>query len=253
MAKRHDKVGIKQVIRLEWMEKTLDMLLAGMNPTTVRSELKEYLADKKQSGGSGQRGEKTYVMAIGPLANAWFSPDAALIPLRDAALEIARSNKVKNRLLLHWAMISPAYPFWFNVARQIGRLLNLQEQVTHQQIVGRLKEQYGDRETISRYTRYVIRSFVAWGVLKDSEFKGSYEKANPIIVRDIDLAMLLLEGALQAIPEGKSTMGLLMNTPALFPFQLPVMTGDLVAQRAPRIEVVRYGPDDELLKLIEHK
>lgn len=249
MAKRHEKIGIKQVIRLEWMEKTLDMLLAGMNPMTVRSELKEYLADKKQSGGSGQRGEKTYVMAIGPLANAWLTPDPEITSLRDAAYKIACSSAMKSRLPLHWAMLSAAYPFWLNVSRQTGRLLNLQEQATHQQIVGRLKEQYGDRETISRYARYVIRSFVAWGVLKDSGTRGRYVKANPIVVADIDVATLLLEGALHANPEGKSTMGMLLNDPAFFPFKLPVLSGDRVAQQATRIEVVRYGLDDELLKV----
>ena len=43
--------------------------------------------------------------------------------------------------------------------------------------------------------------------------------------------------------------GLLLNNPAFFPFLLPVMTGDLVSQRCDRIDVVRYGLDDELLKL----
>jgi len=66
MGKRHEKLGIKQVIRLEWMDHVLNMLLAGMEPELIRAELKTYLADKKQSGGTGERGEKTYLMAIGP-------------------------------------------------------------------------------------------------------------------------------------------------------------------------------------------
>jgi hypothetical protein len=146
-------------------------------------------------------------------------------------------------------MISAAYPFWFNVARQTGRLLSLQEQVTQAQIVGRLKEKYGDRQTISRYTRYVIRSFVAWGVLKDSLAKGCYEKADPMRVADASLAILMFESALLATSDAKYAGGLLVNNPAFFPFQLPMMTGSSISQQSERIDVVHYGLDDELLKL----
>lgn len=49
--------------------------------------------------------------------------------------------------------------------------------------------------------------------------------------------------------EGKAALGLLINAPAFFPFQFPILTGDLIAQRSPSIDVVRYGLDDELLRL----
>ena len=152
-------------------------------------------------------------------------------------------------LAVHWGMISAVYPFWFNVARQTGRLLALQHQVSQTQIINRLKEQYGDRQTVSRYARFVIRSFVAWEVLKDSQAKGCYEKAVPMSITEPNLAVLMFESAILATPEAKGTLGLLLNNPAFFPFQLPVLTGDFVSQRGDRIDVVRYGLDDELLKL----
>ncbi|MHB8101014.1 MAG: hypothetical protein ACYDEF_02285 [Methanosarcina sp.] len=248
MSKRHEKIGIKQVIRLEWMDHVLNMLLAGMEPESIRTELKSYLADKKQSGGTGERGEKTYLMAIGPLS-AWFDPEPELIDFRDHALTMASKLQQKQWLPLHWAILSAAYPFWFNVATQTGRLLNLQEQITQRQIFNRLKEQYGDRETVSRNARYTIRSFVAWGVLKDSESKGCYEKSNIMTIQDKDLAILLIEAALHTTPEGKGALRLLISSPAFFPFELPVLTGDLIAKRAPGIDVIRHGLDDELLKI----
>jgi hypothetical protein len=182
----------------------------------------------------------------------WVAPEPELIDLRDTALAMLREHP-SCALAAHWAMVAAAYPFWFNVALQTGRLLNLQDQVTQSQIVNRLKGQYGDRQTVSRYARFVIRSFVAWGVLIDSAAKGCYGKAELLTIADQGLVLLLFESALQATPEGKSALGLLSRTPAFFPFQLPIVTGDLIAQRAPRIEVVRYGLDDELLKLKEVK
>lgn len=105
------------------------------------------------------------------------------------------------------------------------------------------------QHAVSRYAQYIIRSFVAWGALKDSEAKGCYEKVAPVSIVEPNLAILMFESSLLAIPEAKGALGLLLNNPAFFPFQLPVMTGDFVSQRSDRIDVVHYGLDDELLKL----
>jgi hypothetical protein len=155
----------------------------------------------------------------------------------------------KEWLPLHWAIISASYPFWLNVAKQVGRLLNLQDQITQAQVFGRLTEQYGDRETVSRNARYTVRSFVAWGVLQDSKAKGCYEHAETLLVEDQSLAVLLLEAALHATPEGKGSIGLLLNTPAFFPFSLPVINGVIASQISPRIDVARFGLDEEMLRL----
>lgn len=248
MGKRHEAIGIKQAIRFEWMQKATNLLLAGLDAKTIRQELHEFLAGRKINGSEGERSDQTRTFAVNNLMKIWVSPDPELVPFRDASLAFLRKNP-STALTVHWGMISAVYPFWFNVARQTGRLLALQDQVTQTQIINRLKEQYGDRQTVSRYARFVIRSFVAWGVLKDSETKGCYEKAVPVSVAEPHLAFLMFEAALLATPEAKSALGLLLNNPAFFPFRLPSMTGDFVSQRNDRIDVVRYGLDNELLKL----
>lgn len=249
MALRHEKLGIKQTIQKAWMDKTLQMLLAGLSEKEIRLELDDYLSTQKQSGGFGERGKVTYKMAIGALSS-WFAPDLDLLPLRDEALIMARRCRQEYWLPLHWLVLSASYPFWFNVARQVGRLFNLQEQVTQAQIFARLKEQYGDRETVARNARYVVRSFVAWGVIKDSVAKGCYEKTTPMSDLDPSIAILLLESALLTNPESKMALSNLLNNPGLFPFILPRLTGDSIASSCSRIEVLRYGLDDELLKII---
>lgn len=246
--KRHEAIGIKQAIRLEWMQKAVNLLLARLDAKTIRQELHEFLAERKGNGSEGERSDQTRSFVVTNLMNIWVSPDPELIPFRDASLAFLRENP-SMALAVHWGMISAVYPFWFNVARQTGRLLALQDQVTRTQIINRLKEQYGDRTTIGREGQRVIRSFVAWGVLKDSEAKGCYEKAAPIGIADANLAILMFESALLAFPEGKAAFGLILSNPAFFPFQLPVMTGDFVSQRSDRIDVVHYGPGDELFKL----
>ncbi len=248
MGKRHQAIGIKQVIRYEWMQKAADLLLAGLGTQAIRQELHDYLTDRKGSGSRGDRSEQTRRWVVANLMNIWVSPAPELVAFRDSALAFLRTHPSVG-LAVHWGMIAAVYPFWFNVARQTGRLLTLQDQVTQAQIVHRLKEQYGDRSTVSRYARYVIRSFVAWGVLKDAEAKGCYEKLVPMNLADHSLVMLMFEAVLHTTPEGQGVLSLLLNHPAFFPFHLSVMTGASIAQHSDRIEVVRYGLDDEMLKM----
>ena len=152
-----------------------------------------------------KKAPETHRFIINALSS-WFQPNNALIPLRDSALMLIREVEPKLWLPFHWAIISASYPFWFNVAKQTGRLLNLQDRVTQAQIFSRLKEQYGDRETVSRTARHAVRSLVAWGVLSDSDLKGCYEKSSPIIIDDHKIAVLLVESALYTDAEGKGTL-----------------------------------------------
>lgn len=227
MNKSHfEKIGIKQVIRLEWMDRCLGLLLSGMPAEEIRKDMTDYLADKKQSGGIGERGDKTYTIAIGILA-AWFDPSPELIDLRDGLLMKAKQCSKDNWLPLHWALMIAAYPFWHNVAIQTGRVLALQEKVTQKQIFDRLVERYGERATVLRNARYAVRSFVAWGVMEDTEIKGRYKKSDAIAVSDPQIIAMLFEVMLISTPGHKAPLRSLMASPALFPFTLAM---DVVPQ-----------------------
>jgi len=250
MSERHDTIGIKQVIRYEWMEKTSSMLLAGMDEKSIRKELNDYLLTHRGSGSEEQRSKNTCKFVVNILMKIWVSPNKEIIPLRDSAL-LMLSKYPSQALAVHWAMISAAYPFWYNVALNVGRLLNLQEKITHQQVINRLKEQYGDRQTISRYARYVIRSFVAWDVLKDSECKGCYESTKQFPVLEQDITVLLIESILYSIQEEKGSLKTITSSPALFPFQIPLITAGSILQKANQVNVIHSGIDEDYLELKE--
>ena len=248
MSARHDKIGIKHVIRLEWMDKTLDMMLAGMSPKEIRKELDVFLSDKKQSGGTGERGKEAYRKAVTNLMLTWCTPEKELIPFRDAVLELARNTPASERIPLHWAMISAAYPFWFGVAKQIGRLLNLQDQITKKQIIQRLKEQYGDRETVSRFARYVIRSFVAWDILEDASIKGNYIQKKKIPTNPKQVA-ILTESTLLSTTESSHALRNVMESSSLFAFDISPIFGDYLLKNCSRVNVNQFSPGEEMISI----
>lgn len=247
MGKRHESIGIKQVVRLEWYDLALDLLLRERPKNEIRQELTEILKDRLQSGGFGERGEATYVKAVGQIMQCWVTPAKELICFRDRALACAGKCPRDERMPLHWAVTIAAYPFWHKVAVQVGRLLNLQPIVSQTQIRNRCYEALGERSTVERSARRVIRSFVAWGVLKDSEAKGCYERENPTEIVSQDIVAILIEAALYASSSGSMPLASIKDDPALFPFHIPLFNGNMLT--LPGVEYIRHGLDNELLKL----
>jgi len=64
-----------------------------------------------------------------------------------------------------------------------------------------------------------------------------------------DLLNPLLEDGLVEMPDGKASLDSLIQNPATFPFFLPAITGSLALSTSPRIDLCRYGIDDELMML----
>lgn len=248
MSKRHEFIGVKQVIPYDWMRKTANFVLAGMNAKEIRHELHTALAVEGRNVQSGERSAWTRTFLVNNLMAMWPSPAAELIVFRDEAIQVLQKHP-DQEFTVQWAMISATYPFWFNTARQAGRLLNLQSRVTQAQIVNCLKEQYGDRQTVSRYARFVVRSFVDWGILRDAVVAGSYERAEPEIVNERDVVALLVYATLLAMPEGQSPFSTLLNNPGIFPFSLPATRGESLLASCDHLKVVRYGLNDELVVL----
>ena len=252
MSKRHETIGIKQAIRIEWMDKVVNLLLAGLDNNSIRDELHEYMSDKNADGSIGERSENTRTFVVINLMNIWITPPKEILPLRDDALNLIK-DKPDLLHAMHWAMFCAVYPFWYNTAVQTGRLLNLQEQVTKKQIISRLKERYGDRNTIDRYAQYVIHSFVYWDVLKETDDKGCYTQGNTKEIMDDDAIALLCEATLLATKEGKSTVGDFVNSPALLPFRLLPVAAAQLANINPRLNLSAYSAGDEYVSVDQQK
>jgi len=246
VSKRHESIGIKQAIRIEWLDKAVNLLLSGLDAKSIRAELHDYLSERKGDGSTGERSKNTRSFAVNNIMNIWVTPAKEILPLRDDALNLLK-EKPDLAKAMHWTMICAAYPFWYNTAVQTGRLLNLQDQVTQKQIIARLKEHYGDRNTIERYAKYVISAFVYWDVLEETNDKGCYTQGKIIKVMDENAIALLCEAMLLAIKEGKSTVGDFINSPALLLFQLSPVATTRLENINPRLHLSAFSAGNEYI------
>ena len=241
------RVGFSQRVRLEWRDKTANLVLAGNDRIAVRDDLQELLTDKVSVGGRNERGSREKTITI--LMKIWLNVPHGLEGLRDEGLSLLREARANHRIAVHWGMALAVYPFWGDVAAQAGRLLRLQADLTTAQVQRRIRERYGDRETVSRATRRVLRSFIDWGVLDDTESRGRYTQGECYLITDEAMIAWLAEAILRS--RSASNMGArsLSDDAAIFPFHLKYMSAARLVSHAPRLDVLRHGLDDELVML----
>ncbi|MDA2937209.1 hypothetical protein MYX75_02970 [Acidobacteria bacterium AH-259-A15] len=247
MNDRQKQIGFSQRIRLEWLQYTANLVLAGNDNSAVNSSLQELLKDKVSVGGKAVRGNKEKAITI--LMKIWLNVPGELEAVRDDGLELLKALLRKDQIAVHWGMAMAAYPFWAAVAANTGRLLRLQGRAAAAHVQRRVREQYGERETVSRAARRVTRSFVDWGVLSGTKEKGIYSQGRTYSIDDLRLISWLIEASLHARSNGSASIKDLLDSPSLFPFRLAHVSAEHLVSRSSRLDLLRHGLDDNLVML----
>jgi hypothetical protein len=182
---RRGQIGFSQRVRLEWLEYAANLVLAGNTRSEVIASLQGYLRNTLSVGSQAERGNREKSITI--LVKTWVDVSEELVPLRDRGLRLLQRLPVDDHIFIHWCMSMAAYPFWGAVAETTGRLLRLQGSAGAAQVQRRMRELLGQRETVARAARRVLRAFVDWGVLQETQEKGLYRQAPLLTIRDEEL------------------------------------------------------------------
>ncbi len=240
------QIGFSQRIQLDWLEQTATLYLAGNTREQIQDTLQDILQDKLSVGGKAQRGNREKAITI--LLNTWVSVAKDITGLRDDGLDLLKQLPVQDHLSLHWGMSMAAYPFFGSVAETAGRLLQLQGTVAATQVQRRLREQFGERETVSRAARRILRCFIDWGVLQDTDDRGVYKPAPVRTIEDTKLVAWLIEAILLASDSHTKPLQAIIQSPALFPFSLSLPSMTQLADNN-RLELFRQALDVDMVSL----
>lgn len=112
----------------------------------------------------------------------------------------------------------------------------------------RIREQLGERETVSRAARRIYRSFIDWEVLSETGTKGIYAKSPPLRISDSHLVAWLFECILHLNGTGWTPTASLDGHPSLFPFAIHTSAREALQGR-PRLESMRHGMDQEMVRI----
>lgn len=242
-----NNIGIDRRLDLEWLDAVAGKVAAGASEPEIRAFLFRLL-DGLVAGGN-RRGTACH-KTVGILVRVWVDVAPVVQPIRDRAMTLLHGASPEQRLALHWAMLTATYPFFHDAAKTTGRLLALQGNVTLAQLTQRMRETWGDRSTVVRAMRRVVRSMVQWGALLDSAVRGTYQSpSKPIAVEPV-AATLLLEALLLRSSDQYLPVASALRSPALFPFLLSLSLEDI--RRSHRLELSRQGLDQDLVTVASH-
>lgn len=241
------QIGFSQRIQLDWLDYTANAVLAGNGKDDITAALRQRLREALSVGNDPERGTREKAVTI--LTKVWVTVPEGLRPLRDEGLDLLRWANKDDRMLVHWCMCMTAYPFFGAVAEAVGRLLRLQGTAAAAQVQRRLRERLGERQTVSRAARRVLRAFIDWGVLVEIGQKGIYRGTEQRTVEDAALAVWALKASLSAEDSGLKPPSALLRARRLFPFEIaPPSAAELESSGA--FEIVRNGRET-ILSLAE--
>jgi hypothetical protein len=243
---RFTQIGLDRHIRFAWLERVVSLVLAGNDAKNAKTILQEELRGSFRSR-SDVRGSLDKTTTI--LLKVWLRAPSELESLRVEGLGLLERIPRSDHLAIQWGMMMAVYPFWSGVALQVGRLLSLQGLAAAAHVQRRVREQYGERETVSRAARRMLRSFLDWGVLQETGSKGMYTSGTALSVEDARLIAWLTEAALHARANGSAPLRDLLNSPSLFPFRIKPVQAESVTAASPRLDILRHGLDDDLVML----
>jgi len=219
MMNKNAPVGFSQLIKRAWLDFTVQQKLEGHSAIKARSILDHFLAEQISVGSNARRNSRQRTISI--LSKIWLNVPKSIDSFREEGLMHFQKNPENIRIAAHWGMAMATYPFFAIGAENMGRLLKLQNEVSTIQLQKRMGEKLGERETVTRATRQLIRCWAEWGILTEGDHKGIYQVVESPLIIDSQFTTWLLESALLARQEQSANVHNLVNyTPALFPFQL---------------------------------
>jgi hypothetical protein len=192
-------------------------------------------------------GDEARRKTITVLTRIWVKVPEQHRHLRDEALQLAAHVTPEERLWLHWGMSLLSYPFFRDVAATVGQLGWLQGTLSQSQIQRRMAEAWGERSTVKRVVARILRTFIDWRVLLDTDARGSYQIAARRCTENRQLGLWLLSCALCAADAEQVPLNDLARLSYLFPFEL--LRFAAIVRRSDRFEVNREGLDLETVAL----
>jgi len=245
--RRFSQIGIDRLVRLAWLEKTSSLVLAGNKAQDIKTILQDDLQASFRSSRTDVRGSLDKTITI--LMKVWLTVPIELQALQIAGFELLKQFPLCDHLAVHWGMVMAVYPFWAAVAMQVGRLLRLQGSAAASHVQRRVREQYGERETVSRRARYVMRSYMDWSILQETDTKGIYTAGTTLEVDDSRLIAWLIEASLHARTNGMAPLKDIIDSPNFFPFRIKPIRAESLVTASSRLDILRHGLDDELVML----
>ena len=202
-------VGLSRNIKLEWLNKTVELIKQGKTIDEISKELKVYLSFEIKD-------ETNLNKTRSSLMKIWVKTPDELQKIKILALEIYDNENV-NKLISHWCMMLLAYPVFSDVCSLIGKLTDIQETFSLSWLKQTLFGFWGERTTLLYSVDKMLQTLKYFGVIENVK-KGEY-RIHAVDISD-EMAKSLIALTIIAM-KSKSYYEIpeLSHVPQMFPFK----------------------------------
>ena len=206
-------VGLSRNIKMQWLNKAVDLFNENLEEAEYKNTLNEYLGFEI---GSAINIRKTREI----LMHLWFYENDETNDVRKMGLSLIRAYP-DYALPIHWCMILITYPVFADICKLIGRISDFQEEITLAQLKKKLFDEWGERTTLFHSTNKIITTMKELGALScDKPGKYHIEK-HSVNIKQIVNFMLLV--AMKVGGNSYYTFADLANMGILFPFESSII------------------------------
>ena len=166
-------IAFNRRLRASWLREGLRLLADG---TEVAGWV-ERMEDLVKESNSGK---DSIAKSMRYLRHVWIEQGEA-DALRSDAIELYCSEPSENAsIVLSWGMAIATYPFLNDVGSTVGRMLRVQPELKLEQLLRKLTETYGERETVRRSGRYALGVITDFGFVERTKSAGCYHLRKPL-------------------------------------------------------------------------
>ncbi|MCZ9313286.1 MAG: hypothetical protein O0V67_07895 [Methanocorpusculum sp.] len=205
-------VGLSRNIKLPWLNKVVEFVVAGKTESEIKDALNEYLSFEIESPTNLRKTREI-------LMNIWVYENEYSERLRPEALKLIQRDS-ENQLSAHWIMMLAAYPVFQDLCKLISKMSEFQDEVTLAQIKQKLFDEWGERTTLYHSIDKLIATLKALEVLtcgKPGKYRiNRHTLSNEDIITYITYAMMVIDDG------GYYSLQQLQDAGILFPFEYQI-------------------------------
>ncbi len=236
-------ITLNRALRAAWLYEALRLSAEGLPTSDAMTKLEGMLA-RDVSGKESVRKSLRYLRQV------WLEPREELTYLRDNGISLYRRSPSEDTArTLSFYMLLATYPFFREVAEVCGKLHRLQGSVKSEQIKRKIAGYYGEKEPVTRSTRYAISLLADLGVLEGQSIRGIYKPGKESRM-DAGMAAFALAALMDSLSvEHGISRSRLEQQPCLFAFDAHQLV--MLALRDSRFSISRESLNKEIVTLNE--
>lgn len=151
-------VGLSRNLKLQWLNKVVELVLEGHTKQEIKDQLNEYLSFEIKSPTNIRKTREI-------LMNIWVYDNELSNKIKTPALELIKAYPEYD-LVIHWCMMLAAYPVFVDMCKLIGKMSEFQDEITLAQLKQKLFDEWGERTTLYHSIDKLIATLKAIDVLK---------------------------------------------------------------------------------------